>query len=102
MAIQAAKVNNEAAKGGASPSLSVPGPIKRLVTQLMEYPRRFKQFLHEVRVEMKLVTWPTWPDVQATTVVVIVTVAFFAVFFFLVDSGVGYAVQRVFGIFTKH
>jgi len=97
MALQAAKVKNEEGQGGG-PGFQMPGPVSRLA----EYPRRFKQFLHEVRVEMKLVTWPTWPDVQATTVVVIVTVAFFAVFFFLVDSGVGYAVQRVFGIFTKH
>ncbi len=97
MALQAAKVKNAEGHDGSGPGFQVPGPVSRLV----DYPRRFRQFLHEVRVEMKQVTWPTWRDVQATTAVVIVTVAFFAVFFFLVDSGVGYGVQRVFGIF-KH
>ncbi len=97
MFTQAAKVKDEEAQSGGGPSFSVPGPVSRLG----DYPRRFQQFLHEVRVEMKQVTWPTWTDVQATTAVVIVAVAFFAAFFFLVDSGVGYAVQRVFALF-KH
>ena len=96
MSTQAAKVKDEEAQGGG-PSFSVPGPVSRL----LEHPRRFRQFLHEVRVEMRQVTWPTRTDVQATTLVVIVTVGFFAAFFFLVDSGIGYAVQRVFGLFKR-
>ena len=44
------------------------------------YPKRLRQFLHEVRVEMKQVNWPSRADVMSTTIVVIVTVAFFAVF----------------------
>ena len=45
-----------------------------------------RQFLHEVRVEMKQVNWPSWDDVKSTTTVVIVTVAFFAVYFLLTDT----------------
>lgn len=88
---QAAKVNNETAQGGG-PSLQVPGPINKL----LDYPRRFRQFLHEVRVEMRQVTWPTRRDVYATTLVVIVTTIFFALFLWLVDVGVSQAVGRVF------
>ena len=90
MSPQMAKLNNEIAPGGG-PSLQMPGPVNKL----LEYPRRWRQFLHEVRVEMRQVTWPTQNDVYATTVVVIVTTVFFAVFLYLVDVGVSQAVGRV-------
>ncbi len=80
---------------GSGPSFPVPEPVHKLA----EYPRRWRQFLHEVRVEMKQVTWPSREDVVSTTAVVIATVAFFGLFFLIVDSGVGYAVQQVFKLF---
>ena len=55
-----------------------------------------KEFLHDTRVEMKQVTWPTREDVISTTWVVVVTVAFFGVFLWLVDLGVNRAVQAIF------
>ncbi len=88
---QATKVKNEEAQGSTGVSVSMPGPLSKLG----EYPRRFRQFLHEVRVEMRQVTWPTGPDVRATTAVVIITTIFFALFLFLVDMGVGRVVERV-------
>jgi preprotein translocase subunit SecE len=65
-----------------------------------EYPRRWRTFLHEVRVEMRQVTWPTRHEVFVTTWVVMVTVAFFGVFFFGVDSGVSWLVQRIIKLFA--
>jgi preprotein translocase SecE subunit len=50
---------------------------------------------------MRPVTRPTRHDVVVTTFVVIVAVAFFGIFFFGVDSTVGYVLQRVFNFF-KH
>jgi len=47
-------------------------------------------------VEMKQVTWPTREDVVSTTWVVVVTVAFFGVFLWLVDLGVQRVVQAIF------
>ncbi len=88
---QATKVKNEEAQGSAGVSVSMIGPLSKLG----EYPRRFRQFLHEVRVEMRQVTWPTGTDVRATTAVVIITTIFFALFLFLVDLGVGRVVERV-------
>ncbi|MGB0035206.1 MAG: preprotein translocase subunit SecE [Candidatus Acidiferrales bacterium] len=87
---QATKLSNGETRGEGS-SFSVPGPIARIA----EYPGRMRQFLHDVRVEMRQVNWPSRQDVWSTTIVVIVTVAFFGVFFFLVDGGVGYLIQRV-------
>lgn len=51
----------------------LPGPVGRVAG----YPARAKQFLREVRLELRHVTWPSWVDVRATTVVVIVAVFFF-------------------------
>lgn len=55
-----------------------------------------KEFLHDTRVEMKQVTWPTREDVWSTTWVVVATVAFFGVFLWLVDLGVQRVVQAIF------
>jgi preprotein translocase subunit SecE len=93
---QAAKLRPEETSGTGS-GFAVPGPLAKLA----EYPKRWRQFLHEVRVEMRQVNWPTRDDVRSTTAVVIVTVAFFGLFFFLVDSAFGYLIQRVLAYF-KH
>ena len=45
-----------------------------------------REFLHDVRVEMKQVTWPNREDVISTTTVVIATVAFFGVFLAIVEK----------------
>ena len=54
-----------------------------------------REFLHDTRVEMKQVTWPSREDVVATTWVVVATVAFFGVFLWLVDMGVQRVVQYI-------
>jgi preprotein translocase subunit SecE len=87
---QAAKLNKEEAGNGSAP-FAVPGPLSKVA----EYPRRLSSFLHDVRVEMKQVNWPSRSDVWSTTIVVTVTVAFFGVYFFLVDSTFSYLIQRV-------
>jgi preprotein translocase subunit SecE len=85
------RLKNQEMPGGASESRGA-----AFWERVKEYPERWRGFLHEVRVELRQVTWPTRHDVVTTTFVVIVAVAFFGVFFFLVDSSVGYALQRVF------
>jgi preprotein translocase subunit SecE len=87
--VQLARLRNEEQAGRPGPSLPVPGALGRLVG----YPRRVRLFLHEVRNQMKLVTWPGRREVYSTTIVVLVTVAFFALFFWMTDSGLGYASQ---------
>jgi len=94
---EAVKVRNEEDKGRNGGSVALPGAV----TGVMAYPRRFRQFLHEVKVELSHVTWPTPTDVKATTVVVIVTVFFFGFFLFVVDRGVSSAVEWLFNIFKS-
>ena len=62
---------------------------------------RLRLFLSEVRNELKRVTWPSQKEVYATTVVVILTSAFFGVYLFLLDQVFLRSVQwilRVFGV----
>ena len=89
----AAKVKNEEAQSGIG--LAVPRPVSKLG----EYLRRWRQFLHEVRIEMRQVTWPTRNDVVATTTVVIITVFFFALFLGVVDVTIQQLVARAMKIF---
>jgi preprotein translocase subunit SecE len=53
--------------------------------KLGAYPKRLRNFLHETRIEMRQVNWPSRLDVWSTTIVVTVTVAFFGVFFWVTD-----------------
>jgi|ERR1700752_997596 len=49
-------------------------------------PGRLNQFLHDVRSEMKRVSWPTLTHVQNTTIITVIAVIFFAVYLFAVDQ----------------
>ena len=44
------------------------------------------QFLHEVRLEMRRVTWPTRDEIQNTTVITLIAMVFFAAYLFGVDE----------------
>ena len=57
---------------------------------------RFRTFLSEVRNELKRVTWPSQKEVYATTIVVILTSAFFGVYLFVLDFGINLVVQWIF------
>ena len=58
--------------------------------------QRWREFFAEVRAEMKRVTWPSRKEVYATTVVVILTSAFFGLYLFGVDLLLNAAVQQIF------
>jgi len=55
-----------------------------------------KSFLSDVRTEMRKVTSPSLKEVQATTGVVIVTVALFAIYFYGVDRVIGFFIDNLF------
>jgi preprotein translocase subunit SecE len=56
---------------------------------------KFREFLQDVRSEMRKVVTPSRKEVQATTIVVLVTVFAFAGYFYLVDSILGRGIQAV-------
>jgi len=60
---------------------------------------RGREFFHEVRQEMKRVTWPSRREVYATTVVVILTSVFFGLYLFGVDLLLNAVITRLFARF---
>ena len=61
-------------------------------------PRKIKEgraFLSEVRAELKKVTWPSFTEVQSTTVVVIATTVFFGFYLWLLDLGFSRVLSRL-------
>ncbi len=55
------------------------------ISKILSFPSRAKQFLREVRAELKRVTWPTKKEVVGTTIVVIIMVAFFSIYLYIWD-----------------
>ena len=94
MATQAVKVKND-----DSQSSAITGAAAGVGEKITGTYRDMRDFLHETRVEMKQVTWPTREDVVSTTGVVIVTVFFFGVFLASVDWLVQLGVTKIFKIF---
>ena len=65
-------------------------------------PQKLIQFLKDTRLEMSKVHTPTRGEVQATTIVVIVTVFLFAAYFEAVDLVLGRGIDQMFVHLTKH
>jgi len=57
--------------------------------------RELREFLTEVRAELKKVTWPGRQEVQATTLVVIVTTVFFGFYLYGMDLIFSWVLRHV-------
>ena len=84
MATRAVKMNEESQSGSNLPLNKVTGAVQDT-----------REFLHDVRVEMKQVTWPSREDVTSTTGVVIATVAFFGIFLAIVERLAQWGLDRL-------
>jgi preprotein translocase subunit SecE len=71
-----------------NPAAPLPGQLSGGVTKL-------RDFLQDVRSEMRKVVTPSRKEVQSTTIVVLVTVFAFAGYFYVVDSILGHGIQWV-------
>ena len=65
---------------------------------------RIGQFIHDVRLEMKRVSWPSANHVQNTTIITLIAVVFFAIYLFLIDlaftqlvHGLNWLLQKIAG-----
>lgn len=85
MPVSATSENNSQGPGGKVKDLSL----------------RLKSFYVDVRSEMKKVTAPSWKEVQGTTVVVLVTVAIFGVFFYFTDMLLTAVMQGIITHFSR-
>jgi preprotein translocase subunit SecE len=69
--------------------------------ELTAIPEETKNYIEEVKAEMKRVTWPSWKEVRATTGVVIAAVFLFSAYFFVVDAICTRAVNMIIHNFSN-
>ena len=55
---------------------------------------RIREYISDVRVEMKRVTWPNKQEVYGTTVMVILTTFLFGIFFWICDQIFSHGMSR--------
>ncbi len=48
--------------------------------------KKAKEFINGVVFEMKKVSWPSWPELKGSTLVVLVLSLLLAIFLFLIDT----------------
>ena len=74
--------------------------MSSLGEQMKSWPQRTMSFYSDIRTEMKKVTTPSRKEVQATTVVVIITVFLFGAYFAVIDKVIGTGVDSLLRYFT--
>ena len=74
---------------------------KSLRKGIASWPAQVREYVDDLRREMRLVTWPSWIQVRATTGVVLFAVFAFAAYFSVVDTVIGRLTQKLFDTFTK-
>jgi preprotein translocase subunit SecE len=79
-----------------SKSIATVGAENGIAAKVASWPEKIKTFYNDVRIEMKKVTTPSFKEVQATTVVVVITVFIFGVYFWLVDFLIGRGIDFMF------
>jgi preprotein translocase subunit SecE len=77
-----------------------PAP-KNWLESMKEWPEITKNYIGELQLEMKRVTWPNRKQVESTTVIVILTVFGFAAYFFVVDKLMFSAVHGIQQAFSR-
>ena len=70
-------------------------------TQSANMMTRARDYVEDVNAEMKRVTWPAWPQVRSTTLVVILSTFLLAAYFACVDAVVNSVVTKIIDYFTK-
>jgi preprotein translocase subunit SecE len=74
---------------------------KGWLESVQEWPAITKNYIGELQMEMKRVTWPNRKQVESTTAIVILTVFAFAAYFKVVDTVLFRAVSSVQNAFKK-
>ncbi|HEY7387023.1 MAG TPA: preprotein translocase subunit SecE [Bryobacteraceae bacterium] len=60
-----------------------------------------RDYVNDIKLEMRRVTWPNRKQVESTTAVVIFSVFAFAAYFFVVDSILQRGERVIFSFFSK-
>jgi preprotein translocase subunit SecE len=70
--------------------------------RMKSWPEKVRNFYNDVRTEMRKVTAPSWKEVRGTTTVVVITVAIFALYFWVIDFVIQQGVTALFRAFRTH
>ena len=86
-----------AAPAKTAPAIRKTAQVSKLkaVPQEPNFIQKSNQFLREVKVELKKVTWPTRKQTIGSTVVVLILVVIVSLFLGLVDFGLSALIQTV-------
>ena len=71
------------------------------MADVKKWPQATKDYVNELKLEMRRVTWPNRKQVESTTAVVIFSVFMFAAYFAVVDTLLTRGVKSVLSFFTK-
>ena len=83
-------------------STAIEVPDDGQLGRIKAWPQRIKSFYNDVRTEMKKVSSPSRKEVQSTTIVVVITVFIFGLYFWLVDNAIGKGIDYMFTYFKHH
>jgi preprotein translocase subunit SecE len=95
MATKAAMVNGEVRQPPAKRQGE--NPVSKFFDSVVEQWKEFTRFLTDVRAEMRKVVTPSRKEVRSTTIVVIIAVGIFGLYFFLVDAIFQFGLHKLLG-----
>ena len=72
-----------------------------MAADVKQWTQDTKDYINELKLEMRRVTWPSRKQVESTTGVVIFSVFAFAAYFYVVDGLLSKGVRNVLNFFTK-
>ncbi|HTQ57675.1 MAG TPA: preprotein translocase subunit SecE [Bryobacteraceae bacterium] len=76
-------------------------PETNLVQSVASWPTRTRDYINELKLEMRRVSWPNRKQVEGTTGVVILTVFAFAAFFGVVDLILNDTIVRLYHAMSR-
>jgi len=71
------------------------------IEKVKEWPKAVKDYVNELKLEMRRVTWPNRKQVESTTLVVILTVFAFAAYFQVVDQLLSKSITKITQVFAR-
>ena len=90
-----AKLDSEVVAKGIKSRAAAANNTLSALAGVRSWPSRTRSFLEEVRAETKRVTWPNLSQIRSTTIVVILTVFFFGIYFGILDWIFNNVVRRI-------
>jgi preprotein translocase subunit SecE len=72
------------------------------IEAVKKWPQATKDYIDELKLEMRRVTWPNRKQVEATTTVVIICVFAFAAYFRVIDLIIDSTVTRTITALSRH